>query len=387
MNEIIHNMKINFKKMDKILLFLSIILIIWGLLSIVSASSRVAVLDNEVDVFYYFYRQLIMITVGCIGAFVIINVPSSKYLVLSRISYIVILCVLLYLSFNGTSHRGAQNWLSVGGIKFQPSEFAKPILIVYLSAIFDEYYKSLQSKNVKTYLYVKIVFVSAFIPLIIYFQKDFGTMLIILSAVGVLFLCSPIKRISKLRLVLIGISLLAILISIILVNQKSLFTNAQNSRFQFFNPCDRYETGGYQICNGFIAINDGNLFGLGLGESKQKYSYIPEPHTDSIFSIIAEENGFIRSSLILILMLLLIYRIVAISCKSITIRGRYICLGVATYIFTHMFINLGGLFGIIPLTGVPLPFFSYGGSFIICLIMSLGLVQRVYIENNLRRIS
>lgn len=379
--------KQNIKKMDKILLILSIILLVWGLLSIVSASSRVAVLDYDLPVYHYFIRQLCMIIIGIVGAFVVINIPTKKYLIFARIAFLIILVLLLVLSFSGDSTRGAQNWINILGFTFQPSEFSKPIIIVYLSVIFDKYYKILRSKDSNIELLVTIVFVGCFIPLIIFFQKDFGTMLIIISIFIVMFYGSPIKRIDKLKMTGIMILIVVLGASILMFKQGNIFSAAQMSRFDFFNPCSKYETGGYQICNGFIAINDGGLFGLGLGNSKQKYSYIPEPHTDSIFSIISEENGFLRSSVIFILYILILFRIINLASRASSIRGRFICLGVATYIFMHVFINLGGLFGIIPLTGVPLPFFSYGGSFMICLIVSLGLVQRVYIENNLRRIS
>lgn len=373
----------NIKKSDKLLIIITSILLIWGLLSIVSASSRVAVLDHGLPVYYYFLKQLFMVGVGIFISLFIINIPTSKYLYLTRILFISILAILLLLSFRGGETRGAQNWINLFGFTFQPSEFSKPIIIVYLACIFDTYYKKLKAKETNYNLMAGIIVVGCFIPLIVFFQKDFGTMSIIMGIFIVLFFGSPIKVKDKLKT--IGILLtLVILGSLILYSkQGSVLTEAQLSRFDFINPCSKYETGGYQICNGYIAINDGGLFGLGLGKSKQKYSYIPEPHTDSIFAIISEENGFIRSSAIFILYIMLLFRIIIISSKASTLRGRYICLGVATYIFMHILINLGGLFGIMPLTGVPLPFFSYGGSYIICLIASIALVERVYIEDKL----
>ena len=160
----------------------------------------------------------------------------------------------------------------------------------------------------------------------------------------------------------------------------------QLDRFNFFNPCSNYEEGGYQTCNGFIAINDGGAFGLGGGKSKQKYSYIPEPHTDSVFAIIVEEQGFFKSLVIFLGYIIVLKRILSLSSKANTLRGRYICLGVATYIFMHILVNLGGIFGIMPLTGVPNPFLSYGGSFTISLIISLALVQRIHIETKRQKI-
>lgn len=211
-------------------------------------------------------------------------------------------------------------------------------------------------------------------------------MLVSLVIFGVMFISSPLMKSDKIKTILVLIGVAFVGMSIIVLRQGYLLSNAQLSRFDFYNPCSKYETTGYQVCNGFIALNDGGLFGLGIGKSKQKYSYIPEPHTDSVFAIIGEENGLLRSSLVFIAYIVIIYRILKISNESNTIRGRYICLGVATYIFMHIFINLGGLFGIIPLTGVPLPFLSYGGSYAISLMCSLAVVQRINYENKTQKI-
>lgn len=377
--------KRNIKHMDKFLLFLSTILFIWGLLSIVSSSSRVAVLDYNLPVYHYFIQQLKMIGIGLFAGFIIINIPSEKYWFWVQLAFVIILGILLYLSFTGDDTRGAQNWVRLFGFTFQPSEFSKPIVIVYLSMIFERFYKVLRSpKENHNEILAWIIFVGCFIPAIVFFQKDFGTMMILLIIFGVLFWASPIRKENKWKMT--GVLLITVILGagIMYKNKGYILSNAQLARFDFYNPCSKYETGGYQICNGFIAINDGGLLGLGLGKSKQKYSYIPEPHTDSIFSIIAEENGFIRSSFAFLFYIALLYRIITLSLQATTIRGKFICLGVATYIFAHIFINLGGLFGMIPLTGVPLPFFSYGGSFTISLICSLALVQRVYIENKMK---
>ena len=225
------------------------------------------------------------------------------------------------------------------------------------------------------------MFVGVSIPVIIFAQKDFGTMMILLTIFGVMFLASPILKIEKLKTV--GILSVACIVFVVMIVARtgSFFTEAQKSRFDFFNPCTNYENGGYQVCNAFIAINNGGLKGLGIGKSKQKYSYINDPHTDSIFAIFVEEWGLIMALVIFICYALVLGRVLTISSKANTIRGRYICLGVAVYIFMHILFNLGGLFGLIPLTGVPLPFLSYGGSFTICLMCSLAIVQRVSIES------
>lgn len=376
----------NFKYMDKKLLIVSLIMIAYGLLNIVTASSREAV-DKEVSLYYFFFKQSIMLIIGFIIGFIIIKTDtgSKKFSNIAKIGFVAIGFCLVYLLFFGNSNRGAKNWIPIGPVTFQPSEIAKPIIIVCLALLFEKYYHFFRTKGINHYNKIALIlFMGLSYAFIIFLQKDLGTMIIICIIFLVMFLASPISRIEKVRtsiIVLIGL-IIGILVFMVGTGGKIL-SEAQLERFKFFNPCKNYENSGYQICNGFIAINDGRLIGLGIGKSKQKYSYIPEPHTDSVFAIIVEENGLIFCAFIFIGYIVILWRILEISSRATTIRGRYICLGVATYLFAHIFINLGGLFGLIPLTGVPLPFLSYGGSFLISAVCSLCLVQRVAIENYL----
>ena len=196
-----------------------------------------------------------------------------------------------------------------------------------------------------------------------------------------MFFASPILKSDKLKALFLVLILGVVGIFIIFVNAGKLFSEKQLNRFNFFDPCSRYESGGYQICNGFIAMNDGGLTGLGIGKSRQKYSYIPDPHTDSIFAVIIEEAGLITGTFILLIYLLMIARILNISSRTKNVRNRYISFGIAVYLFLHIVFNLGGLLGILPLTGVPLPLITYGGSFTLSFLLSLTIVQRICIES------
>lgn len=373
------------KNMDKTLFIITSLLFVFGLLNIVSASSQTAVLKYNHDLYSYFFRQLITIILGVIIGIFIIKTPTKSYKLLGPFFFIVVALISLAVSFTslGATYSGNNNWINIHGFTFQPSEFAKPIMIVCVSLLFEKFYNKLRSKKTiprdRYDMIFKIMLVGLFFPAVIFLQRDLGTMIVITMIFAILFLTSPILRIDKLRTT--GLCLiLGVILLFILMSKGDLFSNAQSSRFNFFNPCSNYETGGYQICNGFIAINSGGLLGQGIGKSKQ-ISYIPESHTDSVFAIIAEQYGLIVTTIIFILFAVLLKKILDISSNSTTIRGRYICLGVASYIFLHILINLGGLFGIMPLTGIPLPFLSYGGSFTISLICSLAVVQRVAIEN------
>lgn len=369
-------------RMDKPLLIITIIFFIFGLLNIVTASSREAVVRYEVSTYYYFYKQLTMLLIGLILSCFLITLRTKAYKDLIPIAYIVVLGLVIALFFVGKEVNGAINWLPIPGIgTIQPSELSKPVMIIYLSVLFEEYQKIFNSDNPKRFKKIGLIFlIGLLIPICTFLQKDLGSVLIMLATFGVLFLFSTIKKQDKIKTIGFGICLVVLLVIIMFFAKGYILSDAQISRFNFFNPCSRYETTGYQVCNAFIALNNGGLFGLGIGKSRQKYSYIPEPHTDSIFAIIGEEYGVLKCSLIFLGYIFILFRILKISANSSTIRGRYICLGIATYIFLHIFINLGGLFGIIPLTGVPLPFLSYGGTFAISLMCSLAVVQRIAIE-------
>lgn len=372
--------------MDKPLLIATLALFIFGLLNIVTASSSEAV-TSAVPLYFYFYRHLAMLTVGFIASIFILNTKTNKYKPFVILGYLVILGLLLYLSMYGSDHRGSRNWVSIMGFQFQPSEFAKPVLIVSLALLFEKFYYKLRSKKYPHWdMIAKIALVGGLFPAIVFAQKDLGTMFILFSIFIMMFWVGPVVPKEKLK----TFGALSIIVAFVLITKLAVsghvLSAAQKSRFDFFNPCSKYETGGYQICNGFIAINDGGLMGLGAGKSKQKYSYIPEPHTDSVFSIIAEEEGFLKCSIIFLLYIIILYRILNLAGKANTLRGRYICVGVATYIFMHIFLNLGGLFGAIPLTGVPLPFLSYGGTFTIALMASLAIVQRISVETKREKI-
>ena len=156
----------------------------------------------------------------------------------------------------------------------------------------------------------------------------------------------------------------------------------QQGRFNYKKPCTRYqEDTGYQVCNGYIAINNGKLFSIEPGNSKQKYLYLQEAYTDFIFPIIVEDIGLITGIVVIFIYMFIIIRIFIIGLKSYNILNSTICYGVAAYIAFHVIINLTGVLGLVPLTGVPLPFLSYGGSFALTLAIGLSLVQRVSIEN------
>lgn len=378
---VLKKLKKIFRDMDKTILFISMILIIFGTLNIVTASSREAVVNLEQGIYYYFFRHLIILVISVICFLILINIKTRDYGKLVIWLFIVVLGFNLYLVLKGVSTRGAQNWINLGFFKLQPSELAKPTLIVCLSLLFEKYYIKLKTPDLKHDMMIwKIISVGLIFPVIVFLQKDLGTALILMGIFIFLFFFGPVNRKEKMSATMI-VAVIGIVAAFSYLSLAGhLLSSAQMSRFNYYNPCSKYSSTGYQVCNAFIAINNGGLTGVGLGKSTQKYSYIPEPHTDMVFSIIAEENGVLICSLIFIAYLIIIFKVLKLSMKTKKLSHRYMCLGFATYIFLHILINLGGLFGLIPLTGVPLPFLSYGGSFTISLFASLAVVERIHIE-------
>ena len=380
--------KQNLKNMNVLLLFLTMLMFIYGLFNIVTASSREAEVMYNVSLYYYFFRQLKMLILGLIGSFIIINVDTKKYPFISFVLYIIIFGLLIYMLFHGTADRGSINWINLPFIgRFQPSEAAKPISIVFFAFILDKLSKQVNNESNQRWRYIIALFLVMFIlPGIIFFQNDMGTAFILLSITGIMFLGGPVKTKDKILAGMVCALLICLVGGARYVTKGYVLTEEQVSRItDFVKPCNKYTDGGYQACNDFIAINNGGLRGVGIVESKQKYSYIPEPHTDSVFAIIAEEYGFIFTTAIMVIYFLILRTILKIAYDADNLMNKYICLGCAGYIFLHIIINIGGLIGLLPMTGVPLPFLSYGGTFAISLIGMLAIVQRVAIETNLNK--
>lgn len=393
MKSLVTNLKKTYKNMDKVLFFTSLILFIFGLINILTASSREAVVNNGVSMTYYFRKQLIALILAFFLANIIYILPTKKYYHFTFLLYILFMALTFYLVIWGREINGAKNWLVFEKlhISLQPSEMMKIVVILALSLIFEKYYKTLKDKlapkNKLNHIYFYIIICFLAPMLLIFLQKDFGTMFVIFMISGVLYLASPINGHDKRKLILYAVILGAVGLGIIFTIKGSLLTDAQKARLtNYFKPCDTYETGGYQVCNCFIAINNGGLFGVGPGRSTQKYSFIPEPHTDSVFAIFAEEYGVIGALVLFFLYLVIIKRIINISSNAKSIRGRFIALGIAIYIMCHIVINLGGIFGLIPLTGIPLPFLSYGGTYAITLVVAIAIVERIHVEGKSQKL-
>ncbi len=371
-------MKNHISKMDKPLLILMIIYSILGLIMILSASSVSAVLRYNVSSSYFFVRQLIFVMIGFILGFgLIIHMPTSKYKVFTPILVIGIIVALAGLFIYGKITNGAQSWYDLGFFSLQPAEFAKSIIIVYMAVFYN---RSLKKKKSLYYNLIPVA-VSILIFILVAMQPDLGGAIIIAGISFFLFNIVPINKKGKMKLIKVG-AIAIVLAGIALLYSGADILNAmQMSRLEFRNPCSRYtEDTGYQVCNGFIAIHNGGWFGRGLGNSTQKYLYLPEAHTDFIFPILVEELGLVSGILVVIGYGIILYRILKIAKKADNPRGSILAYGTFLLLLFHLLVNFMGILALIPLTGVPVPFLSYGGSFTINVLIMCFVVQRVAIE-------
>lgn len=345
-----------------------------------SSSNIAAVLQYKYTASHFFVRQLAVILVGLFIVFpIVITNHTEKYNFLSIILIVGIIGTMIALRIHGITTNNARSWFPIFGFSFQPSEFSKTVIILYLACIYGVNRKWKNNLNILIPLIPTVIIFG-----LIVLEPDLGTAMIVLAIVTTIFYSLPFTKTKEIKILrLLGI---VGFISMILLLQNteniSFLREHQKQRLTFKNPCERYlEDTGYQVCNGYIAINNGGLLGAGLSKSTQKYLYLPEAHTDFIFPIIVEELGLIGGSLILVLQILVLYRILVIAKHAKNLRGSIIAIGTFAYILSHIIVNIGGLLALIPLTGVPLPFMSYGGSFMLNLIILISLTQRVAIES------
>lgn len=367
------------KKVDKPLLIVTLLLIALGLVMIFSAGNVTAFMKYGASPYRYFIKQAAFILISFVISILIIIFHSKSYKIFSGIGIIGIGAFLVFIKLFAEFTNNAQSWLKFGSFSIQPSEFAKIIAIIWLAGYYETHKENL-NKYLTALFPIAICMVLAFL---IFIQPDLGTAIIFSLVVASIFFLSPVSKEIKSKILFLLISLLLAVVLIVTSGENSILNERQQKRLKFNDPCSKenFYGDGNQLCNGYIAMNHGGFKGVGLGNSTQKYLYLPEAHTDFIFPIIVEENGVIIAFVLLVLYFALIGRIIKIAKDCYNTRGYLICMGVAIYILLHISVNLGGVMGLIPMTGVPLPFMSYGGSFAMCLIIALTFVQRINCEN------
>ena len=364
-------------KLDKPLLIVMFVFMIFGLIMVLSASSMASYMRYHNSIYFYLIRQGLFMAVGLFAFLIAIYFPTKFFKKMSPALMVILILSLFGLFALGAVYNSSQSWYDLGIITVQPSELGKIIIILYLAYYYHKNKDDLDNQ----WTLLKPISISMIVIASVAMQPDLGTAAVIFGIVLLIFYALPLKKETKgpINKIFFG-GIILIALAMILTG-GSFLRDYQLKRFQFMNPCERYEDKtGYQLCNSIIALKNGGLTGKGIGESTQKYLYLPESHTDFIFPIIVEEWGLIVGLIIIFAYMFLLYRILSIAKKATDLGNAIIAYGVFAYILFHISINLIGVLNIGPLTGVPLPFLSYGGSYTITLLFSMGLVQRVHYE-------
>ena len=374
-------MKKIFANLNYLLLLLMIIYTAFGCLMIFSASSVSTVLRYGVSTDYFVVRQIIALVLAYVAGFFVLFVPTTSrlYKWLSYVIYAGILW-LAGLFIYGKVAGGALSWFEIGNRSLQPAEFVKLMLILF----FAVYYSGLQKKK------NKINFLTMMFPMgiailvcgLVLAQPDLGGAIIIAAISMLVFFSLPFGKKEKWSVVKLGIGGVAIVAFLIFICDVQIIKPYQMQRFDYAKPCTKYSLDtGYQVCNGYIAIHNGGLGGVGLGNSTQKYLYLPEAHTDFIFPIICEELGLVVGIAVIVGYFVMLFIMLKIAKETDNLRSSILAYGIFCYFLIHILVNLLGVLGLIPLTGVPLPFLSYGGSYNLCVVVSLFVLQRIHYEN------
>jgi len=351
---------------------LTIVVIVLALLTVgifmVYSSSYIWADYKYGDQFYFLKRQLLFSTVGIMFMGLVTFLP---FYTLRRYVHVVLMfCILLLLLVLipgiGMARGGAQSWIGVGAFSIQPAEFIKLGLILYLA-----HYLAKNKKHMTTFtrgflLPHLLVFLCFGLIML---QPDLGTGVVLVSTCALMIFVAGAKFRYFVSLLIIGLAGFVLLI---------LSAPYRISRItSFLNPWDDPLGDGFQIIQSLYAIGPGKLLGVGFGNSLQKYFYLPEPQTDFIFAIVAEELGFLGSTIIIFLFFLLCRQGMSVAYNSLDSFARYVAIGIITMITIQFMINISVVIGLIPITGITLPFLSYGGSSLTLTLASVGILLNI----------
>jgi len=353
---------------DKSLITSIFVLIIFGLVMLFSASSVVSYASYG-NTYHYFSHQLIALAIGLVAFFIFSQIDYrfwKKYALLALFASIGLLLLVFIPGVKGT-YGTSNSWINIFGFSLQPSELVKLSFLVYL-ATWLEAKKGLLG-NLANGI-IPFLIILGIISLLMLAQPDLGTLFIIAFASLVVFFVGGGKA--------IHIFLAILLASLVLFLFLNIRSSYQSDRFKCLkDPSYSAQDKCYQINQSLIAVGSGGLFGRGIGQSRQKFLFLPEVWGDSIFSIIAEETGFIFSSLLILLYLFIFYRGLIIARAAPDLYGRALATGIVAWLAVQTFLNIGGMINLIPMTGVPLPFVSAGGSALLSALIAVGILVNI----------
>jgi cell division protein FtsW len=353
---------------DKVLLFIMLAMLAFGALMIYSSTSVITPLlaKKKITEFYYFKRHLFTMVLGTVALLIAYRVKPSflKKLSVPLLVFSFILLLLVFFPHIGVTAGGARRWIRLWPTTFQPSELVKLAMVVFLAK-----YMSAPDYSTESFRsFAKPLIVMAVFQVVFLKQPDFGaTMSLGLLTFGLLF-------ISGMRLrYLASVMVLAIPVIIKLVMEPYRLRRITS----FIDPWKDPQGSGFQLIQSFISIGSGGLTGLGLGESKQKLSFLPASHTDFIFCLVGEELGLIGAALVIALFLMLFLRGITVANRSGDSFNYYLAYGLTMMISVQALINFAVVTGMVPTKGLPLPFMSYGGSALLVNMAVVGLLLRI----------
>ncbi|OAA89258.1 lipid II flippase FtsW [Clostridium coskatii] len=350
------------------LLFATIMLLVAiGVVMVYSASSYKAFFDKSTrDSMFYLKRQGLWAIIGTFLMFFTVKFDYKRIKKYTKLLMIISVIFLLAV-FAFESRKGAQRWITLGSVGFQPSEIAKYIVVLYMA-------KSIELKGgrkIETMLYgvLPYLLVSAFYAGLVFAEKNLSIAAVIMIVTLIILYVSGAKITHVLGVV--GLVVLGGIAGII-------FEPYRMARFtSFLNPWSDPKGKGYQLIQSLLAMGSGGIWGMGLGRSRQKCYYIPEPHNDFIFSIIGEELGLIGCTVIVILFIVFVWRGIVIAIRAKDTYGTILATGITSVIAVQAIINIAVVTGAMPVTGVPLPFISYGGSALTINMIAVGILLNI----------
>ena len=356
------------KSVDKIFLGLVITLLVVGILVFVSASLGILP-KNEAKFYGVLFNQLVL---GFGGGIIVLLITSRiNYKFWRKYSFYIFLAALVisalvFLPGLGFEHAGALRWISLGPISFQPAEFLKIGFIIYFAAWLSSVKDRVRNFKLGILPFLIFLGLSAVVLLK---QPDIKSfILIVLASLGMFFI-SGVRLRNILILGLVVVSILGFMIF-----QKPYLLDRVET---FLEPSRDPLGSSYQLQQGLIAIGSGGVFGRGLGQSIQKFSYLPEPQGDSIFAVIGEEFGFVGSTLVILLFIAFILRGLRIANRAPDLFSRLLVAGIVILIGAQAFLNIASITGVFPLTGVPLPFISHGGTSLLITLAAVGIILNI----------
>ncbi|MFQ3545881.1 putative lipid II flippase FtsW [Halobacillus rhizosphaerae] len=356
------------KSYDFTLLFAPLALVAFGTVMIYSASMVYAPVRYGVSSDFFLIKQLQWVVIGLILMLFVSIVPYRHWQRLAKLSVLLMVILLAGLFLFGENINHATSWYDLKFMKFQPSEFVKIGLIIYLSAVYAKKQQYIGNFN-KAVLPPLIL--TSFILGLIVLQPDIGSAAVIGFIASIIIMCSGIRWKHILLLV-------TVTVAIVVIGGSQMVTPERLERFTgAYQPFQSPDSQGYHLIQSYVAIGTGGLFGEGIGQGVQKLGYLPEPHTDFIMAVIAEELGFVGVAITVGLLALIVLRGLYISWKCKDAFGALMALGISSMIAIQAFINLGAMSGLLPITGVPLPFVSYGGSSLLIMMISVGILNNI----------